>query len=558
MTELEKKENFSEWYNQIVRKAEIIDDRFPVKGMPSYPHYGFCTIKNIFSILEKMLDKEKYRAIWMPILIPKEIFQKEEEHIQGFGSEVFYVKPSNPLEEEKEIYYILRPTSETELYYMFSLWISSYRDLPLLTYMTNTVYRYETKATKPLIRGREILWVESHTAHKDIDDAYKNIKKSMEIYSNLFWNVLSIPHVWVVRPDWDKFAGAQKTFAADTILADGKFLQIGTTHMLGQNFSKAFNIKFQDRHPYVKISENIFEAKSKNGEYKFIINIFDNTIEIKFYEKDIEKAKILDKIEFSGEISEDNEELIEKINKILEKHFPKEFLDLDNTKYVWQTCFGVSMRLLAAVIGIHGDENGLILPFSIAPIQIIIIPIYYSESERNKILDYCKKIENILSNKYRVEIDDRDDKTPGWKFNYWEMKGVPIRIEIGFKEFESETVTVCDRLTKKRKSIHLNKIEECIQETVNEMDLKLKERSKKFFEESIIKVTSIEDLKSVIENKKVAKIPFCLNEECGKKLKNTLNIDVRGYDIIPEVAEDFECIICKNKAKYWCYAGKSY
>ncbi|MEM1684647.1 MAG: aminoacyl--tRNA ligase-related protein [Nanopusillaceae archaeon] len=558
MAELEKKENFSEWYNQIIREAEIIDDRFPVKGMPAYPNYGFSLIKNIFSILEKLLDKEEYKPIWLPILIPKEIFQKEEEHIIGFGGEVFYVKPGNPLEEEKEIYYILRPTSETELYYMFSLWINSYKDLPFLTYMSNSVYRYETKATKPLIRGREILWIESHTAHKDIDDANKNIKKSMEIYSNLFWDILSIPHIWIVRPDWDKFAGAQKTFAADTLLPDGRFLQIGTTHMLGQNFSKAFNIKFQDKHPYIKIDDNTFEAKSKNGEYKFIIKVLDNNIEIRFYENEIEKAKILDKIEFSGDISEDNENLIRNIDEILRKHFPKEFLDLDNTKFVWQTCFGLSMRILAAIVGIHGDDSGLILPFEIAPIQIVLIPIYYSETEKQKILDYCKKIENILSEKYRIKIDDRDDKTPGWKFNYWEMKGVPIRIEIGLREFENEIVTICDRITKKRKSISLNEIEKYLSELIKELDLKLKENSKKFFESSIIKIKSIEELKDIIDKRKAAKVPFCLSEECGKYLKNNLNVDVRGYDIIPEIAEDEECIVCKNKAKYWCYIGKSY
>ncbi|MCG2882917.1 MAG: hypothetical protein L7G81_01260, partial [Candidatus Nanopusillus sp.] len=257
---LDKNSNFSDWYNNIIRISKIIDDRYPVKGMPVYYPNGYFAIRKILSILEDELEKNGFEPYWFPILIPYEIFKKESEHIKGFESEVFYVTPSKPIEEEKEIKYILRPTSETEMYYMFSLWIKSYRDLPLLTYMTNTVYRYETKATKPLIRGREILWNEAHTAHKDLDDAERMIKKSMEIYSKIFWDHLSIPHIWIRRPDWDKFAGADYTLAADTILPDGRFLQIGTTHLLGRNFSKAFNIIFEDENPFIKIDKNKFEA----------------------------------------------------------------------------------------------------------------------------------------------------------------------------------------------------------------------------------------------------------------------------------------------------------
>jgi len=555
---LDKNSNFSEWYNNIIRISKIIDDRYPIKGMPVYYPNGYFAIRKILNILETELEKNGFEPYWFPILIPYDIFKRESEHIKGFESEVFYVTPSKPIEEERETKYILRPTSETEMYYMFSLWIKSYRDLPLLTYMTNTVYRYETKATKPLIRGREILWNEAHTVHKDLDDAERMIKKSMEIYSKVFWDYLSIPHIWVKRPDWDKFAGADYTLAAETILPDGRFLQIGTTHLLGRNFSKAFNIVFEDEHPFIKIDKNKFEAFNENN-YRYEIEIIENKIKIRLYNKEELIKSYEENIEFNGEISENNKDLINKINDIIKNKFNEN--KLVNKKFAWQTSFGISMRTLSAIVSIHGDNKGLILPFEISNIQIIVIPIYYSEDEKNEILEYCERVYNLLKEKYRVRIDKDETKSPGWKFNQYELLGVPFRISIGKKELEKHTVTISVRQYNNKAKNYEVKLENLLNELnklIIEYDKEIKEKARKYFENKILKLDNLKELEKNLDKNVAFKVPFCMKEECAKNIKEKYSLDIRGTDIIPEEAKDKKCIFCNKDAKYYVYVGKSY
>jgi len=555
---LDKNSNFSEWYNNIVRVSKIIDDRYSVKGMPVYYPNGYFAIRKILNILEGELEKEGFEPYWFPVLIPYDVFKKESEHIKGFESEVFYVTPSKPIEEEKEIKYILRPTSETEMYYMFSLWIKSYRDLPMLTYMTNTVYRYETKATKPLIRGRELLWNEAHSVHKNLDDSERMIRKSMEIYSKVFWDRLSIPHTWVKRPDWDKFAGADYTLAADTILPDGRFLQIGTTHLLGRNFSKAFNIIFEDEHPFIKIDKNKFEAFNEDN-YRYEIEIVENKIKIRLYNNKELIKSYEGNIEFNGEIYEDNKDLINKINIIIKNEFNEN--KLVNKKFAWQTSFGMSMRTLSAVISIHGDNKGLILPFEISNIQIVIIPIYYSEDEKNKILKYCENVYNLLKEKYRVRIDKDETKSPGWKFNQYELLGVPFRIAIGKRELEKNTVTISVRQYNDKAKDYEVKLENLLNELnrlIIEYDKDLKERARKYFENKILKIDNLKDLENNLDKNVAFKVPFCMEEECAKNIKEKYSFNVGGTDIIPEDAKNKKCIFCNRDAKYYVYVGKGY
>ncbi len=478
--EINKEEEFSTWYNTIVRVADIIDDRYPIKGMPVYKTYGYRLVKNILSLLELELEKKDILPAWFPVLIPESIFKRESEHIRGFEGEVFWITRGGL--EELEEKYVLRPTSETEMYFMYSKWIRSYRDLPLKIYMTNTVYRYETKATKPLIRGREILWNEAHTAHRDKEDAENMIKESMEIYGKLFWDYGLVPYIWLKRPEWDKFAGADYTIAADTILPDGRVLQIGTTHLLGQNFARAYDIKYQD----------------KDGEWKF----------------------------------------------------------------VWQTSFGVSMRFAAAVISIHGDNKGLILPPKVAPIQIVIVPIL-TKNSKDTVLSKARELYKKLREKYRVYLDDDDTKTAGWKYYYWELKGVPLRIEIGPRDVENNTVVLARRDTREKITVSLEELERKIEEIFNKIEENLKERAKKWFESKIVEVRSYEELKKAISERKVAKAPFCSidhdGEECYKRIKEDLGAEVRGVKFPePEMAEGEKCIVCGRPAKYWVYIAKSY
>ncbi|RIB35168.1 MAG: proline--tRNA ligase [Candidatus Nanoclepta minutus] len=587
---MDKNRNFSEWYNEIIRSADIIDDRYPIKGMPVYKPYGFKLVRNIIRNLEKELEKFNIEPAWFPALIHYNIFKKESEHIKGFESEVFWVGGKDEASE-----YVLRPTSETEMYYMYPLWIKSYSDLPIKLYMTNTVYRYETKATKPLIRGREVLWNEAHTGHSTKEDAERMINDSIKIYTKIFWEICSVPFVWTVRPSWDKFAGADYTKAADTILPDGRFLQIGTTHLLGQNFSKAFGIYFNDKHPFLsKDRKNEIEIKMKNvpeevrnkiddydliafsKDYKkvVIIKILGNRAKIKIITKEgIEEKEInveYNENKISDKIStgyreyelnyiygrlEENERLIESLKSLINLE------EFDNRKMIWQISFGLAMRSLAAVISIHGDNKGLVLPFPIAPIQIVIIPIYYSseKEEKERILEYCEKVRNYLD-EYRVYLDKDDSKTPGWKFNYYEFKGVPIRIEIGKKEVEENSVTVSVRRRNERSKKYYVKIEELkekIRDIVEEYDKYLKEEAIKYFKEKIVKTNNISELTKIIEENKVGKIPFCMSEECAKELKERYSLDIKGYDINPEKTNE-RCIVCGKEGKYWVYVGRSY
>lgn len=545
-----KEEDFSEWYSNIIKEAEIVDIRYPVKGMPVYYPYGYMIFREIMRNLELLLEEHGYLPAWFPIFIPKEIFSKEEKHILGFEQESFKLTEGGNV-------YIVRPTSETEMYHMYSLWISSYRDLPLKLYMTNTVYRNETKATKPLIRGAEILWNEAHSAHKDLDDAMRHIYLSIEIYSEIY-RMLHLPHLWLRRPEWDKFAGADITFAADTITPDGRFLQIGTTHLLGRNFSKVFDIIFEDKHPYAKIDESTFEAYSKDRRERLLIKIDKDNIEIEYFQ-DGEKRKIVkEKLSKIYELSEDNQDLINEIDNIVKKYFEK--LELDNRKYVWQISFGISMRVLGATIMLLGDDKGLLLPFKVAPIQIVIIPIYYSDQEKNEIIKYCKEIYNIISPIYRVKLDLDEEKTPGWKFNYYEMKGVPIRIEIGKKEVEEKHVTISVRVHNDRSKkyyVSIYDLNNSLEKIVNEYEKMLDDVANREFNERIVEVNSIEEFEDAILNKKVVKANFCMREECAKNIKEKYGVDVRGTKIDPELA-DGNCIFCGEKGVYKVYIGKSY
>ena len=483
--DIDKENNLSEWYNEILKAAGIVDIRYPVKGMPVYLKNGYLALREMLRSLEDKLDKKGHFPLAFPVVIPLSILRKESEHIKGFEGEVFWIERGGFEKLEEPL--VLRPTSETPMYYMFALWIRSKSDLPLKTYQTNQVYRYETKQTKPLIRGRELYWNEAHTVHATKEDALNQIKESIEIYNELF-DELAIPVLWIKRPNWDKFAGAEFTLAADSIMPDGRFLQVGTTHLLGQKFSKVFEIKYLN----------------ENNEWQF----------------------------------------------------------------AWQTSYGVSMRLLGAVIMLHGDNKGLIWPFKITPIQIAIVPIYKKEN-KEKIMEVVNNIKNKLENlNYRVFVDLRDER-PGWKFNDLEMKGVPIRIEIGEKDLNNNEITIFIRATGEKFKIKLEELEK-IKEFIEYHDEKLKEKVQNYFEEriTIIDEPNEEKIKKALEEKKVIKIPFCGNEECAKQLKERFEgLDCRGYEINFETLEakeeDLEKVkgkkcICGKEAVNYFYFGKSY
>lgn len=465
---MSERAEFSEWYTNILFEADIIDVRYPVKGMYVWRPYGFKLRNLIYSILRRIMDEE-HEELLFPLLIPETEFMKEAEHIRGFENEVFWVTRGGM--EELDVPLALRPTSETAMYPMFKLWIRSHADLPLKVYQIVNTFRYETKHTRPLIRVREITsFKEAHTAHRSWEEAEEQVKRAVEMYKR-FYDELGVPYLISRRPDWDKFPGADYTIAFDALMPNGRTLQIGTVHHLGDNFARTFEIKYED----------------ENGEQKF----------------------------------------------------------------VHQTCYGISERCVAAVISIHGDERGLVLPPKVAPIQIVIIPIVMSKDERA--LDVSKKLEERLKEKgYRVLLDDGEER-PGAKFYKWERKGVPLRIEIGPRDVSENRVTLVPRDTLEKRGVPLENLEDEIEREFREIERRLKERAWRNFRDRVRRCESIEEAR---ELNGIALLPWCGDEECGKRME-----EETGKDLLGEVIEEREtsrCVVCGRESEKLMAVARSF
>ena len=360
---VKKAEDFSEWYTQTVIKSELVDYA-PVKGLIVLRPDGYSIWESLKSSLDKKFAATGHRNGFLPTLIPESLLTKEKDHFAGFNPEVFWVTKSGDGELGDRL--ALRPTSETLAYTLFAKWIRSWRDLPLKINFWNTALRAEIKATKPFLRTSEFLWQEGHTVHVNSEEAEKEVTDILELYKKTVEEELAIPVITGKKSEKEKFVGAVYTLTMESLMPDGKALQMGTSHFLGQNFSKPFELKYADK-------ENV-------------------------------------------------------------------------ESYAWQTSWGVSWRLIGGMIMVHGDDRGLVLPPRVAPIQVIIIPIYYSDEDKGKIEKISKEIEEKLKDaKIRVQVDNREQLTPGFKFNEWEMKGIPLRIEIGPKDLEKNQVTFARR-----------------------------------------------------------------------------------------------------------------
>ncbi|AKG38806.1 MAG: proline--tRNA ligase [Infirmifilum sp.] len=475
---VKKSEDFSEWYSQVLVKAGLVDLRYNVQGFVVHRPWLMRIIRAIYRFFEEELEKTGHEPVLFPLVIPEENFEREKEHVQGFKPEVFWVTEAGDEKLERRL--ALRPTSETAFYYMYSFWIQSWRDLPLKLYQSVSVYRNESN-TRPLIRGREFLWIEAHCAFSTHEEALRQVEEDMENSRKVIWEKLGIPFLFLRRPPWDKFAGAEDTYAADTLMPDGRVLQISSTHDLGQRFAKAFDVTFLDRE--------------------------------------------------------------------------------GTRRHVWQTCYGPGVwRITAALIAIHGDDKGLVLPFSVAPIQVVIVPIYYREEDKKSVLEKAHSIEEMLKQKgYRVFLDDREEYTPGWKFNDWELKGVPVRIEIGRREAESKTLTIYRRDTGEKKQIEEAKLLETIQELEKSILENLKTKARRFMESRTVEARTPEEVVKALKEGYLVKMPFCGREECAMDLKEkTDGGKVRGTEISFKEGDYGKCAWCGAPARQIVYVAKSY
>ncbi|MGC9310457.1 MAG: proline--tRNA ligase [Candidatus Aenigmatarchaeota archaeon] len=470
-----KSENFSEWYLEILRNAELLDDRYNVKGFYIMRPWLMEIVDKIYGVWEAELKKTGHGKVLFPTVIPEENFQKESEHVEGFIPEVFWVTHGGETKFERKL--ALRPTSETAFYSIYPLWIRSHEDLPLKCFQSCTVFRHETKATKPMIRAREFIWIEAHDAFADENGAMDQVKDDIEMTSKIC-GTLNLPALFFKRPEWDKFKGAVSSFAADTILPDGKRLQVATAHYLGQNFSKAFNIKFAD--------------------------------------------------------SDETE------------------------KFVHQTCYGPGIsRIAATIISLHSDDFGLVLPFSIAPIQIVVVPIL-KKGREEEIKNYCKGILEKLGN-YSTTLDDRDEGV-GSKFYKWEIKGVPVRLEVGLKEAKAGRVTIFRRDKREKDSVEVGLLEEKIRTIEADMEKELERRAKEYFESRISEAKTIDELKEKIE-KGFVKVPFCSRgaegESCAEAIKEIAEVAGTIYPD-EEMPKGKTCIVCGKAAEEFVYCCRSY
>ncbi|OKY79138.1 MAG: Prolyl-tRNA synthetase [Candidatus Methanohalarchaeum thermophilum] len=472
--ELPEKSNFSEWYNEILKLTEIIDVRYPVKGLYTWFPFGLKIRNLVYDRLKELHNERGHDEVKFPLLIPKKRLMKEADHIASFEDEVFWVERAgkNKLEEPLA----LRPTSETAMYPIFNKWIRSHTDLPFKSYQVVNTFRYETKHTRPLIREREInSFKEAHTVHEDAKGAEKQIDEAIEIYKK-FFDELCVPYLITKRPKWDKFPGAEYTIAFDTMMPDGKALQIGTIHNLGTNFSETFNISFENQ-----------KGKQEDAH---------------------------------------------------------------------QCCYGISARCIASLVSVHGDDTGLILPPKFAPIQVVIVPILFSDSDKDKIMGECKRIKDKLKDKdIRTKIDDSEER-PGEKFYKWERKGIPLRIEIGPNDIKEDSMTLVRRDTNEKNQLGLDASATDIKEIFEEIKNSLKEKARQKMNSEIIKPKEIEDCKKAIKNNKLVKINWCGEKECGKEIEEQLKADILGSEISTEPKG--KCIKCSKKAKNSAYIAKTY
>lgn len=459
-----KQNEVSEWYLEIGKKS-LLFDYGPVKGMIIIRPYGYAIWEEIQKTLDPKIKSLGCQNAYFPLLIPESFIAKEKDHVRGFSPEVAIVTHAGGKKLEEPL--IIRPTSETIMYALFSKWISSYRDLPFKINQWTNVIRWEMRPF-PFLRTTEFLWHEAHTVHATLGEATNQIEEALKMYQSFFEELLAIPVLIGKKTEREKFAGALYSTSCEALLMDGKALQIATAHNLGQNFSRPFDIMFQNQ----------------NGQ----------------------------------------------------------------KEYTWQTSWGLSTRAIGGLLLTHGDKKGFIFPPKIAPIQIIIIPI----NKNRDVLSMAEEIKTTLSSlNIRIQIDMREQVTPGWKFNDWEMKGIPLRIEIGPRDLKKNTIVAARRDTGEKIILSISELREKVPNLLNEIQTALYERAKSFVADNTFEVSNFAEFIEIIEGRRgFIKAPWCGDEECERLIKEKTKATTR---CIPSEGNDIrntdKCVYCGRKAK---------
>ncbi len=469
-----QKENFSEWYNQVVLRADLADYS-PVRGCMVVKPYGWALWENIKADLDRRFKETGHVNAAFPMLIPMSFFEKEKDHVEGFSPELAVVTHGGGQELEEPL--AVRPTSETIIGYMYAKWIKSWRDLPVKINQWANVMRWEMRP-RLFLRTAEFYWQEGHTAHATYEEAQEETLQMLNVYADFARDVAAIPVLKGVKSETEKFPGAVNTYSIEAMMGDTKALQAGTSHNLGQNFAKAFDIKY--------LSPN-------------------NTLE-----------------------------------------------------YCWTTSWGVSTRLIGAIIMAHGDDNGLVLPPRLAPYQIVIVPIFKNDAEKSVVMECVDKVMAQLK-EFRIKLDDRTELTPGFKYHEWELRGVPLRLEIGPKDVEKNSVMAARRDIpgKPGKSfLSQDNLADQVRDLLDEIQNGILARAEKFRDENIHEAKTYDDLKGIVENG-WAEAWWCGDPACEAKIKADTKATTRCMNFEHQHGHG-QCVCCGKDAEKKIYFSKAY
>jgi prolyl-tRNA synthetase len=467
-------EDYSRWYNEIVQRAELADYA-PVRGSMVIRPYGYALWEHVQTGLDRRFKATGHQNAYFPLFIPMSFLQKEKEHVEGFAPELAVVTHAGGEELEEPL--VVRPTSETSIGYMYAQWIKSYRDLPILINLWNNVVRWELR-TRLFLRTTEFLWQEGHTAHASAEEAEEETRRMLDVYTDFAVNDAAIPVIPGRKSESEKFAGAVRSYTIEAMMGDKKALQSGTSHFLGQNFAKAFDIKFL----------------SKNNELEL----------------------------------------------------------------AWTTSWGLSARMIGGVIMVHGDDQGLQLPPKLAPIQAVIVPIFRNDDEKSRIMPVVEALRQQLSDAIRVKVDDREE-TPGFKFNDWEMRGVPVRIEVGPKDVENGTVVLArrDGSSKANKSFAQQAgLAEALRSLLDTIQSDMLKCATEFRDVNTHEPKNYAEFKAVVEDG-FARVWWCGDRECEAQIKEETKATTRCIPL-EQPGGSGACIHCGQPAQEVAIFAKAY